>query len=484
MRKLAESSSPAATRTPSSSLLERAPAPNDMDIDAAEDGHQENDDGDEDLSYHGPTSWAALVESIHDIQSALEAEGDTHLSSQPSEPDPDVVFGDLAPVTMEDVMRAIPTRQDTDKLVSTYFNAKYVAFPFLHTHHFRRRYEAFWNDPAAAGFLWISTLFSILSVGAQVCKCKDKDASVEPGQFMNMAARCLTAGRYLDAKAWSVEALTMHIHARSVQKTDADASVWSLYALAVRLAQRQGYHRRWDKVSSKLTPFDAEMRRRVWLVLQSYDMVLSHQHGMPPMIHEDTFDTETPTNVTDEDFDEDSVSINARPPTDPLPILAYITKSKVLPILRRSMVYPLGIKSSRWQEVSETGQELEAWYASIPPCLRYRPIREASFTDPNYTIMHRAMLEITYHMAVCALYRPFLSSALQLGQGCEHAGALEHCRRAALRLIEIHMDLDQATQPGGRLHEEKYMVTSLALHDFLVAAMILCIELLETKEMR
>lgn len=438
------------------------------------------------LSYHGPTSWAALVESIQDIQSALEDEGDGDgpLSNHPSEPDPDVVFGDLAPVTTDDIMRALPARQETDRLVSAYFNAKYIAFPFLHVHHFRRRYEAFWQNPAAAGFLWISTLFSILCGGASVCRARDKHAYAEPGPFMNMSARCLVAGRFLEGKAWSVEALATHIHVRSFRKTDADAAIWSLYALVVRQAQRQGYHRKADKVSFKLSPFDAEMRRRVWLIIQSYDIVLSHQHGMPPMIHEDSYDTEPPTNATDEDFDEDSVTIIARPPTDPLPILAYAVKSKMLPILRRSMAFNLGIKTSSWEEIKETGRELEAWYASIPPCLRYRPVLKSSFTDPNYTIMHRAMLEMMYNIVTCSLYRPFMLSAMRLGSGCEHAPALEHCRRAALRLVEIHMELDAATQPGGRLHEEKYMVSSLALHDFLVAAMILCIELLENRDMR
>lgn len=484
VRRLAEGSKAGPAGAPSfGSRLESATGGNDMDLDTAENDRQGNDVDDE-PSYHGPTSWAALVESIHDIQSALDAEGDEPPNSQPSEPDPDVVFGELPPVTTDDIERALPTRQDADRLVSAYFNAKYVAYPFIHTHHFRRRYETFWQSPSSAGFLWISTLFSILGVGALICLSKDKNSTAEPGPFLNVAARCLIAGRYLEGKTWSVEALTMLIHARSVQKTDADPTVWSLYALAVRLAQRQGYHRRWDQVSPKLTPFDAEMRRRVWLVLQCYDMVLSHQHGMPPMIHEDTFDAEPPTNATDEDFDEDSVIITSRPPTDPFPITAYIAKSKILPIVRRGMVFPLGTKAGGWAEIQETARDLEAWYASIPPCLRYRPIREASFTDPNYTVMHRAMLEITHYMAVCSLYRPYLTLALRQGSASEYAPALEHCRRAALRLIEIHFEMDQATQPGGRFHEEKYLVSSLALHDFLVAAMILCIELMESRDMR
>lgn len=252
----------------------------------------------------------------------------------------------------------------------------------------------------------------------------------------------------------------------------------------MRLAQKQGYHRKWQKVSSKLTPFDAEMRRRVWALVMAYDLVLSHQQGMPPMIPEDSYDTEPPTNVTDEDFDEDSVQITARPPNDPLPILAYITKGQLLPILRRILSQAQGIKSSSWSEVSDLGKELREWHESVPSCLRYRPIRDSSFTDPNYTVMHRIMLELTYQMSICTLYRSFYSTAMRLGDDAEHKSAIEFCRNAALRVIEMHVEVDREVQPGGRLYEDRYMVSSLALHDFLNAAMILCLELVECKDLR
>ena len=181
-------------------------------------------EADEDLNYHGPTSWAALVESIHDIQSALEADGSSTLPGQeiieqaPAQ-ETDVVFGDLAPVTTEDIVRALPSRQEADKMVSAYFNAKFVAIPFLHMHHFRRRYEAFWQDPSLTGLLWSSILFSVLGAGAMICSVKNASstspiAEAEPKAFMNMAARCLVSGQYLSGKALSVEALAMHVHAK------------------------------------------------------------------------------------------------------------------------------------------------------------------------------------------------------------------------------------------------------------------------------
>jgi len=97
--------------------------------------------------YYGSTSWAALVEGIHGIQSVLETE------PPPPIQDPDIVFGDLAPVSIEDITNYLPPRRETDRLISAFFNSKFVAIPFLHTHHFRRRYEAFWESPSSANLL-------------------------------------------------------------------------------------------------------------------------------------------------------------------------------------------------------------------------------------------------------------------------------------------------------------------------------------------
>jgi hypothetical protein len=180
-------------------------------------------EADEDLNYHGPTSWAALVESIHDIQSALEADRSPALPGQeiveqnPAQ-ETDVVFGDLSPVTIEDIVKALPSRQEVDKIVSAYFNAKFIAVPFLHMHHFRRRYEAFWQDPSLTGLLWSSILFSVLGAGTMICAVKDAPSMpsasmAEAKSFMNMSARCLVSGQYLLGKALSVEALAMHVHA-------------------------------------------------------------------------------------------------------------------------------------------------------------------------------------------------------------------------------------------------------------------------------
>ncbi|KAM0250344.1 hypothetical protein ACHAQJ_008691 [Trichoderma viride] len=464
------------------------------------DGHQEVpvDSSELETNYHGATSWTALVESIRDIQDVLAADREPDYAEDVEAPEPEIVLGDVPPITIKEVMESLPSRQDTDKLIMAYFKAKFIAVIFIHTHQFKRRYDAFWRDPSSADFLWISILFSILSIGNMVTSTKEPDilssssssssspflSGPDSRFYMVKAAQCLVAGQYFKGKRFSVEALLMHAHSRNVQNLDSDSSLWSLYGLAARLAQRQGYHRDAARVSSNraMTPFEAEMRRRTWFVIQSTDLLFSFQNGMPPIITQDACDVDHPTNLTDDDFDEDTVSLPApRPPTDPIPVLACIIKSKLCRVMRSVVRHVLAVTPASYAETLALNQELEDWHNSVPTCLRIRTIRNTAFTDANYTVMHRLMLELMYLKSLCILNRPHLTTHKH---DVEYDASRRICRESALMILEIQAELDIETGVGGRMYKDRFMVSSLTLHHFLLAAMIMCLDLSESTDIR
>lgn len=76
----------------------------------------------------------------------------------------------------------------------------------------------------------------------------------------------------------------------SVRAHNAGRSVWVLNGLAIRLAQSIGLHQ--DGKSFNLSPFDSEIRRRLWWHLWAKDARASEDHGItvasfdsPPYIH-------------------------------------------------------------------------------------------------------------------------------------------------------------------------------------------------------
>ena len=86
-----------------------------------------------------------------------------------------------------------------------------------------------------------------------------------------------------------------------VRRSDDTKYVWTLTGLLIRLAQGLGLHR--DGQQFGLSPFETEMRRRLWWQISSLDTRASEDQGTDPSIVEQSFDTKFPLNINDADFD-------------------------------------------------------------------------------------------------------------------------------------------------------------------------------------
>jgi hypothetical protein len=76
--------------------------------------------------------------------------------------------------------------------------------------------------------------------------------------------------------------------------------MWTLTALAVRLAQNAGIHR--DGTHFNLLPFEVEMRRRLWWSICILDSRASEDSGYDAAIPHEGVDTKIPLNVNDSDL--------------------------------------------------------------------------------------------------------------------------------------------------------------------------------------
>ncbi|KAF9767364.1 hypothetical protein IL306_000063 [Fusarium sp. DS 682] len=418
-----------------------------------------------DAAYHGETSWEAVFKSIQDIQSVLNTqdEPDHYDDPKTSSPAPDIAIGGISSINLDDVISSVPYRQEADILVNAYFKAKFLAVPFIHERHFWRRYELFWACAQSSNFLWLSIMFSVLSLGTMVCRIQQPHLALtqEPGFYTQRSAQCLVTGEYLKARPYSVEALTLYAHAVNAKRKDSDATIWSLYSLAVRLAQRRGYHLDAARVSPNIKPFEAEMRRRTWFTIQTSDLLFSFQLGMPPMVYQEVCDAGHPRNLSDDDFDEDTNVPESRPSAEPTPMLAWQTKSHLCRLLRRVLRHVLRVESPSYEETMALQAELEVFHNSVPDCLRIRPIAKTPYDIPAHTIMHRLIIEVSYLKTICVLHRPYLTAEKNQEM---YRTSRELCRTAALRIVEIHLEFEHESQQGGRMPQDREQRTQILEH--------------------
>lgn len=88
---------------------------------------------------------------------------------------------------------------------------------------------------------------------------------------------------------------------RSKEETD---FVWMMMAAIHRKAQGLGLHR--DGTSFGLSPFEIEMRRRLWWYIYLLDSQSSGLHAIDTLITEQSYDTKMPLNINDSDISPES----------------------------------------------------------------------------------------------------------------------------------------------------------------------------------
>lgn len=90
-----------------------------------------------------------------------------------------------------------------------------------------------------------------------------------------------------------------------VRRHDNPRFVWMMTGLVIRMGQALGLHR--DGVHFEhLTPYEIEIRRRVWWTLCMLDVRASEDQGMDLVITSGSFDTKMPLNINDADIDPES----------------------------------------------------------------------------------------------------------------------------------------------------------------------------------
>lgn len=81
--------------------------------------------------------------------------------------------------------------------------------------------------------------------------------------------------------------------------------MWTLAALAIRIARAMGLHCE----TAGRTPYDTELRRRVWHGVRFLDAYCAHDRGTEILTLPESFTTPLPSNINDDEWDEFSIEI-------------------------------------------------------------------------------------------------------------------------------------------------------------------------------
>lgn len=197
------------------------------------------------------------------------------------------------------------------------------------------------------------------------------------------------------------------------------------------------------------------------------------------MIRSSDCDTELPRNLHDEDFDEDSKILPPSRPSSEFTGMSYmIAKSSIAFIFGKIVERTHTVQAPAYEEITALDREIMDAYHGLPPLFQMKPMEESNH-DPVSTLEMRFYISMLYHKSICVLHRKYLVRARESSR---YSHSRRACIDASMSLLHHQEILHRESQPGKRMHKGQWYAYSHQSHDFILAATIVCLDLLHSAQ--
>ncbi|KAL1632777.1 hypothetical protein SLS58_011324 [Diplodia intermedia] len=160
--------------------------------------------------------------------------------------------------------------------------------------------------------------------------------------------------------------------------------IWTLTGLVVRMAQTLGIHR--DGSHFGLSPFEIEVRRRLWWQVCILDARASEDHGCDPTIVEASFDTQIPLNVNDVDL-YPSMTEFPEERTGCTEMTFCLVRFEVANVYRRIQYVPPGpVRCNRFLS-SVSLEQKERWITEVHSKIEEKYLKDCDMTVPLFWVI-------------------------------------------------------------------------------------------------
>ncbi|EON62028.1 hypothetical protein W97_01247 [Coniosporium apollinis CBS 100218] len=438
--------------------------------------------------------WYAILGEITEVKNYFsdhKKQYDDQLRRyQAAHPDDDrpgtaFLFGANAKPDQAEVLAAFPQKQIADRLITRYFITYDPALHIIHGPTFQKQYDKHWLNPNETPIIWIGMAFAMMCIALQSYhRAHDEPPEYHgkswelSGEYRRLTAQCLILADVTQPIPHLLETLLLHLYAEYSRSWDAETGVLLSVGIIVRLAQRMGCHRD-SKHYPNISAFTGEMRRRVWTAIRQADLLFSQQAGLPPMIRSTDTNADFPANLYDDELFEEMKELPpSRPVTEATPASYMIAKARLVYMLGRIVDEAQTLSCSHYDEILKLDQQLREVQAALPLHLKMRSMQESSRDDASL-IMQRYNLDLLFLRSQCVLHRKFLP---QGRYNLRPSYSRRTCIEACMTMLQHQSTLRNESQPGGRLRSVKWFISSLTVHDFLLAAMTVCLELYHSAE--
>lgn len=438
--------------------------------------------------YLGQEHWHLILSDIAEVKNfftshkkELETSYERVRSSKPAtaREGPTLLLG-ASPASEAELRSELPHKSSVLALCSRYFNSMENAVSIIHRPTFLQQLRDHWQDPSKTPIMWLGLLYSVLCLAMLSYHKIGDEPSEWRGRTSELAAeyrlrtvQCLMKADYTKPVEYTVEAMLLYVFGEYSSRWDADLGLWMIVSLIIRIAFRMGYHRD-AKWFPSLTPFQAEMRRRTWAVVQMADVVFSHQVSLPNMIYDHDCDTQLPNNIYDDEFNPSTKELPpSRPVTEAAPVSYMIAKARLCIELGNILQATNRVdKGVPYDEIIRSDAKVRQIMHELPPHLKLGSL--AGSRDPVTLIIARFSIEILSKKIMCLLHRKYLYRARQ---NPRYAHSRRRAIEASLQAMDHLQTLHRESQSNGRLRTVSWYVKSIATKEFILPAMLIVLDL-------
>lgn len=304
-----------------------------------------------------------------------------------------------------DMLSGLPSRHVCDILAGHYLRTFEAIYRILHIPSFWKEYEDYWSLPLMANKSFPIKLGLVLAIGLTFCANGEVD-DIDIEQLRRSSRTWIQAAQWWlvgpSEKSTSnmdgVQTFCLLLLSRQV--TSAGPSPWLSEGALLQTAMAMGLHR--DPKLFQLSPFQSEMRSRLWTTVLELVIHGSMNSSTPLLLSSLDFDDHTPQNIPDADFDSETKKLPL-----PKPITEF-TQSSIQILMRQSL--PTRMEAARLVQNLHREQSHDQ---AIDMATKLQQVCRGLATHcrlhwTQALTMHQGFLDMQLRRCVLILNRPFM----------------------------------------------------------------------------
>ncbi|PYI21641.1 hypothetical protein BO99DRAFT_327493 [Aspergillus violaceofuscus CBS 115571] len=207
----------------------------------------------------------------------------------------------------------IPSKSVADALVQSYLDRFETTHRVLDRSVFMADYHRHWGDSMSTATSFLAQLLLVLAAGASLHPDihfeKESETSiyvsiyVQTTEWIEVAESWLTSST--DVVPHSPCTIACHCLLLIAKRANyiQGSSFWTSTGALMRLAMAAGYHREANP-AARISPYNLEIRRRLWTTIVELDVQAAVERGMPPSLRMNDFSTHRPLHINDDQIHE------------------------------------------------------------------------------------------------------------------------------------------------------------------------------------